>query len=185
MEAQNNHRIIVIEGPSGAGKDTVIKTLTRKYPDRFAKLVSVATRAMRPNESQGNPYHFVSNEEFDKMVASGDIFEYTMRHGEKRGMSERYILDLFDAHKIPLKDCNLIGVRALQKRFNNVTTIFITADKAEIERRLHARGDHPNDIKVRLADYDVCMQEAEHFDHVIVNDNLEKTIDKILEIIYN
>lgn len=185
MEKQTTNRIVVIEGPSGAGKDTIIKTLTKKYPDRFAKLVSVATRAMRPNESQGNPYHFVSNAEFDQMVASGDIFEYTMRHGEKRGMSEKYIKELFAAHKIPLKDCDIVGVRALQKRFQNVTTIFVTADKAEIEQRLHARGDHPDDIKVRMADYDKCIQDAQYYDHVIVNDNLEKTIDKIIEIIYN
>ena len=178
-------RIVVIEGPSGAGKDTVIKTLTRKYPERFAKLVSVATRAMRPNESQGNPYHFVSNAEFDQMVAVGDIFEYTMRHGEKRGMSEKYINEIFAAGKIPLKDCNIIGVRALQKRFPNVTTIFITADKTEIEQRLHARGDAPADIKMRMADYDECIKDAQYYDHVIVNDNLEKTIDKIIEIIYN
>ena len=178
-------RIVVIEGPSGAGKDTIIKTLTRQYPERFAKLVSVATRAMRPDESQGNPYHFVSNQEFDAMVATGDIFEYTMRHGEKRGMSEKYINELFTEKKIPLKDCNLIGVNALKSKFDNVVTIFITADKNEIERRLHRRGDALADIEKRLADYDVCMQEAKHFDHVIINDNLEKTIDKILEIIYN
>lgn len=180
-----NKRIIVIEGPSGAGKDTIIKTLTKKYPDRFAKLVSVATRAMRPNESQGNPYHFVSNEEFDQMVASGDIFEYTIRHGEKRGMSEKYINELFAQNKIPLKDCNLIGVKALQSRFKHVTTIFITADKNEIEQRLHKRGDALSDIQARMQDYDECIKEAKYYDYVIKNDNLQKTIDKIIEIIYN
>ena len=100
-------------------------------------------------------------------------------------MSEKYIHELFAANKIPLKDCNLIGVRALQSRFKNVTTIFITADKAEIEHRLHARGDSPADIKMRMADYDQCMKEAQFFDHVLINDDLEKTIDKIIEIIYN
>lgn len=182
---EETNRIVVIEGPSGAGKDTIIRTLTQKYPDRFAKLVSVATRAMRPNESQGNPYHFVSNSEFDQMVASGDIFEHTTRHGEKRGMSEKYIQELFNAHKIPLKDCDIVGVRALQSRFKNVTTIFIKADKTEIERRLHARGDHPDDIKVRMIDYDRCIQDAKYYDYVIDNVDLQKTIDKILEIIYN
>ena len=185
MAEKNKQRIVVIEGPSGAGKDTIIKTLMHRYPERFAKLVSVATRAMRPNESEGNPYHFVSNEEFDRMVKNGDIFEHTMRHGEKRGMSERYILEIFDENKIPLKDCNLIGVRALKSRFENVTTIFITADKGEIEKRLIARGDAPEDIKRRMQDYDECMKEAPEFEHVIINDDLEKTIDKIIEIIYN
>ena len=181
-QVKKNH-IVVIEGPSGAGKDTIIKTLMHRYPESFAKLVSVATRAMRPNESEGNPYHFVSNAEFDRMVENGDIFEYTMRHGEKRGMSERYILELFDQNKIPLKDCNLIGVRALKSRFENVTTIFITADKKEIEQRLINRGDAPEDIVRRLKDYEECMKEAPEFDYVIMNDDLEKTIDKIIQII--
>ncbi len=185
MADLTTNRIVVIEGPSGAGKDTIIKTLVKQYPDRFAKLVSVATRAMRPNESEGNPYHFVTNDEFDQMVATGDIFEHTVRHGEKRGMSEKYINQLFADHKIPLKDCDIVGVRALQSRFPHVTTIFITADKAEIEQRLHKRGDKPEDIKVRMEDYDRCVQDAKYYDHVLVNDNLQKTIDKILEIIYN
>lgn len=184
MEKQAQ-RIIVIEGPSGVGKDTIIKTLTEKYPDRFAKLVSVATRAMRPNESQGNPYHFVNNEEFDQMVAAGDIFEHTVRHGEKRGMSEKYINKIFEQNKIPLKDCDLVGVKALQSRFDNVTTIFITADKKAVEERLHKRGDDLKDIEKRLADYDECVKHAPHYDHVIENIDLQKTIDKILEIIYN
>ena len=183
MEKLNNNRIVVIEGPSGAGKDTIIKTLMQRYPNRFGKLVSVATRAMRPYESEGNPYHFVTNEEFDQMVEQGDVFEHTIRHGEKRGMSERYILELFNANKIPLKDCDIVGVRALKSRFENVTTIFITADKNEIERRLHGRGDKPEDIERRLHDYDKCIQDAKYYDYVINNVDLDKTIDKIIQII--
>ena len=181
----SDKQIVVIEGPSGVGKDTVIKNLIQKYPDRFAKLISVATRAMRPNESEGNPYHFVNHAEFDQMVATGDIFEHTTRHGEKRGMSEKYIQAILAQNKIPLKDCDVVGVRALKSRFKNVTSIFLTADKAEVERRLHARGDAPADIAERLQDYDRCLQDAKYYDHVIVNDNLQETIDKILTIIDN
>ena len=184
MEKQTQN-IIVIEGPSGVGKDTIIRTLTEKYPDRFAKLISVATRAMRPHESQGNPYHFVNNDEFDQMVASGDIFEHTVRHGEKRGMSEKYINSILEQNKIPLKDCDLVGVKALKSRFGNVKSIFITADKKSIEERLHKRGDKLEDIERRLADYDEYIKNAEHYDYVLENIDLQKTIDKILEIIYN
>ena len=183
MEKTTANRIVVIEGPSGAGKDTIIKTLMQRYPERFGKLVSVATRAMRPHESEGNPYHFVTNEEFDRMVENGDIFEHTVRHGEKRGMSERYILELFNANKIPLKDCDIVGVRALKSRFENVTTIFITADKNEIKRRLIGRGDQPADIERRLQDYDKCVLDAKYYDYVINNVDLEKTIDQIMQII--
>lgn len=188
MNNKNLHkqeRIVVIEGPSGAGKDTIIKELIKRYPTRFAKLISVATRAMRPTESQGNPYIFVTNPEFDALVDSGDIFEFTVRHGEKRGMSEKYIREILEQNKIPLKDCDLIGVKALRQRFENVTTIFIMAEKNEIARRLRARGDSEPDIMVRLKDYDQCILEAPHYDYVIENKDLNKTIDKILNIIYN
>ena len=119
------------------------------------------------------------------MLASGDIFEHTVRHGEKRGMSEKYIKAMLAEHKIPLKDCDIVGVNALKSRFGDVKTIFITADKKTVEERLHKRGDKLEDIKQRLADYDLYMKNAEHYDHVLENVDLQKTIDKILEIIYN
>ena len=179
------HKIVVIEGPSGVGKDTVIKTLIQRYPDRFAKLISVATRDMRPGESQGHPYHFVDDFTFDQMLRCGDIFEHTVRHGKRRGMSAQYIEQVFEAGKIPLKDCDIVGVRALKSRFPQVITIFLTIDKAEIERRMHQRGDQPADIEQRLRDYDRCVLDAPLYDHVVENQDLEKTIDKIIEIIYN
>ena len=95
-------------------------------------------------------------------------------------MSERYILEIFNANKIPLKDCDIVGVKALKSRFDNVKTIFITADKKEIERRLIGRGDAPEDIKRRLQDYDKCILDAKYYYYVINNVELEKTIDKII-----
>lgn len=177
--------IIVIEGPSGVGKDTTIQALINRYPDRFAKLVSVATRAMRPGESQGHPYHFVDNATFDQMVQSGDVFEFTIRHGEKRGMSEKYIDAIFDQNKIPLKDCDLVGIKALRSRFDQVLTIFLTADKDLIAYRLQKRGDDPAEIAKRLADYDNYMTNAQYYDYVVDSTDLDKSIDKILQIINN
>ena len=178
-------KIVVIEGPSGVGKDSIISGLISKYPSEFEKIVSVTTREMRPYEAQGNPYIFVADKKFDKMVKEGDIFEYTMRHGTKRGMSEKYINDILDKDKIPLKDCDIVGVEALRTKFKNVLTFFITASKAEIEQRMRKRGDKEDDIKTRLDDYDRYMEEARHYDYIVENKDLDKVIAQIYKIIYN
>ena len=74
-----NKSIVIIEGPSAVGKDTIINELIRRYPDRFGKPINATTRPMRENESQNNPYLFLSDEEFIAMRKSGDIFEHTKR----------------------------------------------------------------------------------------------------------
>jgi guanylate kinase len=178
-------KIVVIEGPSGAGKDSIINGLIEHFPDRFEKIVSLSTREMRDYESQGSPYYFVSDSEFDNMVKTGDIFEWTTRHGKKRGMSEKYINKILDKGKIALKDCDLVGVNALRKRFDNVISIFIIVRKEETERRMRKRGDPDDEIKKRLSDYDRHLTESKHYDIIIKNENLKETIDMILQIIYN
>jgi guanylate kinase len=178
-------QIAVIEGPSGAGKDSIIKGLMSKYPNQFEKIISVCTREMRDFESQGNPYFFVTDDEFDKMLQSGDVFEYTVRHGTKRGMSEKYIKQILSNNKIALKDCDMIGVKALKSKFRNVLTIFITVPKEEIGERMRNRGDSEKDVMRRLEDYDDCIGEAKHFDYIIENKILNETVDKVYDIIYN
>jgi pyruvate kinase len=183
MEKQN--RIVIIEGPSGAGKDSIINGLIKSSPNNFEKIISLCTREMRNYESQGNPYYFVDDCEFDDMVKSGDIFEWTTRHGKKRGMSEKYINKILCQNKIALKDCDLVGVNALRKRFDNVLAIFIVVSKAETERRMRKRGDPDDDIKKRLSDYDRHLTESKYYDIIIENKNLQETIDKVLQIVYN
>jgi guanylate kinase len=175
--------VVVIEGPSGVGKDSVITGLINKYPDKFEKIISVTTRPMRDYEKQGYPYIFVTDEQFDSMLKSGDVFEHTLRHGTKRGMSKKYILEIISQNKIPLKDCDIYGVRALRNEFKNVLTFFITAEKSEIRSRMIKRGDKPEDIEMRLNDYDRYIGQAKYYDYVIENKDLDKTIDKIYSII--
>jgi guanylate kinase len=180
--------IIVIEGPSGAGKDSTINELIKQQPKKFEKIISLSTRNMREYEKQGNPYYFVSDAEFDGMVKTGDIFEWTNIHGTKRGMSEKYIRQILNKNKIALKDCNLIGVRALQKKFGekNVLSIFLLATKEMTESRLRKRGDSEKEITHRLAEYDEHIKEAEYYDYTTDgNLTVKETVDNILEIIYN
>ena len=91
--------VVVIEGPSGVGKDTLINELIASNTQLFEKAISVTTRAMREGESQGNPYDFVSNAEFEDMLNRNEIFEHTTRHGTYRGMRKNNFDKIINAKK--------------------------------------------------------------------------------------
>jgi len=176
--------IIVVEGPSGVGKDAVIKELIKKYPNTFVKVPSTTTRAMRVGESQGSPYYFVNESTFKTMLDSGEIFEHTFRHGQYRGMSKHLFDDVLSKKLFPVKDCDLIGVNALRNVYaNKVFTIFLTCPKAEIERRLIGRGDKGEDLKTRLNNFDEYIKNAKYFDVVIENIDLDVAVDNVYNAI--
>ncbi|MDR0384118.1 MAG: AAA family ATPase [Christensenellaceae bacterium] len=179
--------LIAIEGPAGSGKDFYIKKLIEKYPNGLAKAASFTTRGMRGHESEGNPYYFVNDIEFDEMVGTGDIFEYTTTHGSKRGMSEKFIREITDKGKIAIKDCDIVGLRALIKKFGkeNVRSIFIYADKEETARRMRKRGDKEEEIKKRLLEYERYMGDSKYFDYIVKDEGDEETIERLEKIILN
>ena len=107
--------IIIIEGPSGVGKDTIINELITRYPNRFDRPINATTRAMRDNETQGNPYLFLTEEEFLKLRKSGEIFEHTIRHGTYRGMRKSSFDEILNNGKIALRDCDKYGFKALKE----------------------------------------------------------------------
>lgn len=186
MKSNKHRKIIILEGPSGVGKDTVINLLLKKYPKHFSHIVSTTTRPMRPNESQGNPYNFVDDETFEKMYENGDFFERTERHGTKRAMSQKAFEDVLEKSMYPIKDCDKIGLAALKNIYGDkVVGIFLTAPKEEIEKRLKERGESMESLKARLENYDEHMKQAQFYDYQVENLDLDKTLDEILRIILN
>lgn len=177
--------IVIIEGPSGVGKDTIINELIARYPDKFGKPINATTRPMRENESQNNPYLFLTEEEFFKKRQSGEIFEQTMRHGTYRGMQKPSFDSLIDAGKVALRDCDVNGLRAIRQVYGDdiVTSVFLTAPKEEIVKRLKSRNEPEESMQKRLKDYDTYIENAKYFDNIIENIDMEETIDKILKII--
>lgn len=188
MNLRNNkeRKIVIIEGPSGAGKDSIFNALIERYPQYFSHVVSTTTRQMRINETQGNPYNFVDDETFERMVQNGDIFEKTERHGTKRGMSQKSFDEILDLEKYPIKDCDKYGLKALKKIYGDkIISIFLTVPKKEIEKRLKIRGDSPEDLKRRLNNYDEHIKQSKYYDHHVENLDFEKAVNDILEIIMN
>ena len=176
--------IVIIEGPSGAGKDSVIRGLCSKYPGHYKKPPNVTTREMRQGEKQGDPYYFVTNDQFLKMRSQGEVFEDTMRHGTYRGMSQTLINKVIAGGRIPVVNCDLLGVAALKKLgAYKLITIFITATKAEIEARLKDRGDSHYDRVKRLNDFENHMMFEKHFDYSVHNKDLDTTIEIVHKIV--
>ena len=177
--------IVIIEGPSGVGKDTIINELIARYPDKFGRPINATTRPMRENESQNNPYLFLTEEEFFKKRQSGEIFEQTMRHGTYRGMQKPSFDSIINAGKVALRDCDVNGLRAIRQVYGDdiVTSVFLTAPKEEIVKRLKSRNEPEESMQKRLKDYDTYIENAKYFNNIIENIDMEETIQKILKII--
>lgn len=172
--------IIIIEGPSGVGKDTLVHELMKKYPNTFAKVPSMTTRAMRENESQGDPYFFVDEDTFKDYIETGEVFEHTIRHGQYRGMCKRLFDEVLDKQLFPVKDCDMVGLNALKEVYGNkVCSFFITCPKADIERRLINRGTTGDDLKTRLNNYDEYVKNYIYYDEVIENIDLQVATDTL------
>lgn len=176
--------VVIIEGPSGVGKDTIINTLLNRYPDRFGRPINACTRPMRDDESQNNPYYFITEEEFFRLRESGDIFEHTTRHGTYRGMRKTSFDEILSQNKTPLRDCDRYGLEAISKIYpGQILSIFLTCPKEEIRNRLISRNEPKDSMEARLKDYDEHIKQAKYFENIIENIDLEKTVAKILALI--
>lgn len=174
--------IIVIEGPSGVGKDTIVKQLVEKYPNTFEKTPSLTTREMRKDESQGKPYYFVDEKSFIESLEKGEIFEYTLRHGQYRGMSKKYFDAVINRGLFPVKDCDKIGLDALRKVYpGKIFSIFLTCPKEQIEKRLIGRGTTGEDLRIRLENYDEYVKQAVYYDTTIENIDLEVATKQVYD----
>ena len=180
----NKKLIVIIDGPSGVGKDTIITELINRYPSKFDRPINATTRPMRENESQGNPYLFLTEEEFLKLRATGEIFEQTIRHGTYRGMRKSSFDEILNSNKIPLRDCDRFGLDALKQVYGDIVKgIFLTCPKEEIKKRMIERNEPKDSMKIRLKDYDTFIENAKYYDYTIENLNKEKTVNQVLDIV--
>lgn len=184
MKDNSKKIIVVVEGPSGVGKDTIMNKLIATYPHLFGHVVSTTTRGMRSYESQGNPYYFVDDAEFERLVKTGVIFEQTERHGTKRGMTRTAFDNILKENKIPIKDCDANGLKALKKLYGDrVFGVFITAPVELIKQRLISRGDKSEDVEVRLKNYEEHLKQSEFYDVLIENLDVNETAVNVMNAI--
>jgi guanylate kinase len=177
--------VIVVTGTSGAGKGSIERILLERMPE-LELAVSATTRERRPNEVDGRHYWFISDEEFDRRLEEKGFLEYvTFPWGQRSGTLKSEI-DRIRAHgRIPLLDLETDGALYVQKTVPGTLTIFVTAPTFdELERRLRARAtESSGEIGERLALARAQLEESDLFDHVIVNDDLDRAADEVLDLV--
>lgn len=178
--------LIVISGPSGVGKDTVLQRMKeRGLPFHF--VVTATTRPKRPNEVDGRDYLFVSKEEFARMIESDELIEYAIVYGDYKGIPKQQVRQALASGKDVILRIDVQGAETVRKLAPEAVLIFLTTEnEEELVRRLETRKtETPDELKLRIATARKELQRIEQFDYVIINRDfrLDQTVDTIRAII--
>ena len=180
----NQGKLIVITGPSGVGKGTIVKSLLAKNPQIFLS-ISATTRLPRHGEVDGVNYYFLSREQFEEMLDKSELLEWAEYAGNYYGTPKKAVVEGIQKGKTIILEIEILGARQVQKNFPSATRIFILPPSfAELEARLRGRGnDNETAIIQRLAKAKEEIAVSDEFDYQVVNDDLEKAIAKVETII--
>ena len=178
--------LIVISGPSGVGKDTVVQRMKeRGMPFHF--VVTANTRPIRENEVHGVDYFFVSKEEFARMIEQNELIEYAVVYGDYKGIPKQQVRDALTTGKDVVMRLDVQGAETVRKLAPEALLIFLTTgSEEELVERLKARKtETPEELALRIATARKELKRVEAFDYVIVNhDNrLDETVDTVHAII--
>ncbi|NHC45988.1 guanylate kinase [Motilibacter aurantiacus] len=176
-------RLTVLSGPSGVGKTTVVKALRERYPDVWVS-VSATTRFPRPGEVDGVHYWFVSDAEFDALVASGDLLEWAVFAGNRYGTPRKPVQDKLDAGVPVVLEIDLQGARQVRERAPDALLVFVAPPSwDELVRRLAGRGTEPEDVVARRleAAREELAAEGE-FDVTLVNTDVEELCIRLVAL---
>jgi guanylate kinase len=177
--------VFVITGTSGAGKGTLERELIARMPE-LELAVSATTRERRANERDGREYWFISETEFDEKIERGDFLEWVeLEWGPRSGTLHSEIERIQTAGRIPVLDLETEGAARIKRRVPGAVTIFVkTPSFAENERRLRARAtEDETEIATRLDVARAQLEQADEFDHVVVNDDLERAVSALADVI--
>jgi len=182
---KNQGLLFIVSAPSGAGKTTLCKELSGAEGLRLSHSVSHTTRKPRPDEREGDPYYFVTEEQFLMLRDAGGFVEWARVHGNYYGTSKAELDRLFsDGHNVIL-DIDTQGARKIKDSSTPGTFIFILPPSMEeLERRLRGRNSNDEaDIRIRLERAVEEIREYGMYDHVIVNQNLYTALGELNAIV--
>ena len=179
--------LVLLSGVSGAGKDTIKKELIKRCSN-IVSLPSYTDREKRPGDVPGEIYHFITTQEFEKMIKRGELYEYDVHHEHYYGTSRVLLNEKINSGNIIVKDMDVNGTENLKRLLGDelkIITIFLRVPKDELQRRLQNRVDKPSlkEIQLRLNRFDYEESKINIYDYVLKNDDLEKTISIIRTII--
>ncbi len=177
--------LVILSGVAGAGKDTIKREIIKRM-DNVKSIPAYTTRPPREGDVPGQTYVFLSKEEFEEKIRNNEIYEYDIHHNHYYGTSKQF-LDEGAKHGIIIKDIDVNGTEILKNTLKDIkiVTIFLRVPKEELRHRLENRVDKPSEgeIILRLNRFDYEESKISLYDYVLKNDNLEKAVNIIEEII--
>ena len=171
---------LIISAPSGTGKSTLIKRLLAEFP-ALGFSVSCTTRAPRPGEKDGEDYIFLKEEQFKELISQNHFAEWAVVHGNYYGTPKQTVLDAMAKGRDIIFDIDVQGAKALRANLGIGRTVFILPPSRQaLKERLTGRGtDPPQTIARRLANARGEIEQADWFDHIIVNSDVAAAADEL------
>ena len=181
LTANQPGKLVVLSGPGGVGKSTVAKALKASSP--FFVSISATTRAPRFNEVDGVDYHFFSNEEFDAAIANDEFLEWAEFAGNRYGTPRKAVEQSLRNGKSVLLEIEIAGAKQVKAKVPDAILVFLEPPTwEELVSRLEGRGtDSPERRAARLALAQEEMAAASFFDKVVVNDEVEKVVARLID----
>ncbi len=177
------HVLLAVSGPSGVGKGTMVKTLIERRED-VVESVSCTTRLPRDGEIHGKHYFFLTKEEFERRIAEDDFLEYDEHFGHYYGTPKSFVREALKSKSV-IMEIDVVGALNAKKVFPECVLVMVVPPSAEeLKRRLSGRGsESEKQIENRLARMEYELSHKDEYDHVIINDDLEKAIKALEDII--
>ncbi|MEH2391198.1 MAG: guanylate kinase [Nostoc sp.] len=178
-------RLIVLTGPSGVGKGTLMRSLLQRHPELYYS-VSVTTRSPRPGEIDGKNYYFISRNQFEQLVAEGEFLEWAEFADNYYGTLREAVLNQIHSGKLVVLEIELEGARQIRASFPSAFSIFILPPSFdELEKRIRDRAqDSEEAIARRLLRAQVEIKAVDEFDIQIVNDDFETALNDIEAVLF-
>jgi guanylate kinase len=178
------NRLTVVSGPSGVGKSSVVGEMRRMQPDIYFS-VSVTTRKPRPGEVDGQHYHFIDRETFDKMVANGDLLEHAEFTGNCYGTPREPVEQALRAGKPAILEIELQGARQVREAMPEARLVMLMPPSwDELVGRLTGRGtEHKEAVAARLAEAERELAAAGEFDVRVVNAEVRAAAEELLDLV--
>lgn len=178
--------LIVLSGPSGVGKDTVLNRMKgRGLPFHF--VVTATTRAMREGEVDGKDYIFINNDEFARMIEQGELLEHAIVYNEYKGIPKQQVRDALASGKDVVMRIDAQGAATIHKLVPHAVLIFLTAENEEdlVSRLMNRETESPEGLNLRIATAKLELKRINEFDYVVINKLgcLDQTVDIISAII--
>lgn len=174
----------MVSAPSGAGKTTIVKEILRQFPT-FRFSVSATTRKMRPGETDGKDYFFLTRSEFEKRIADGDLVEYEEIYSNYYGTLKSEVEKALANGESIVFDIDVKGGLSIKSKFPEAVLVFVKPPSFEVlKKRLEGRGSESGEqVEKRMARVPMELEKGQLYDYIIINDELKRAVSEVFGII--